>query len=137
MMWIACGGNSTYSFIPNFFKLVMCFYHGLKLCISHGYNPHVNFCQYFCFFHSIIFFSASLLSEYTTYMRNFYSFPLIIMKFCRLVLHALCLCFWGYPPFIFYQLFFIFFFIPLLLSPRLLEEAIKMFEIHIPLLTKP
>ena len=106
MMWVACGYISAYSFIPNFLKLFRCFYHGLKVCMSFGYNSHVIFCHFFLLF-PLSFFYALLLSEYTTCVCNFYSFPQVIMKFCRFILHVLkmCICFWGYPPFIFLPAF--------------------------------
>ena len=43
--------------------------------------------------------------------RNFsYSFITNFLKICRCFFHVLkmCICFWGYPPIIFYQFFLLF-----------------------------
>ena len=105
------------------FETFQVFYHSLKVCMMFGYNPHVIF---FCFFRSV--FSTSVLSEYTTCMCKFLSFSPIIITFCKLILHALkmCICFWGYLPFIFYQLFPDFFFLSGLIVPgRYLKRVLK------------
>ena len=90
-----------------------CFYQSLKVCMSFWYNPHVNFCLFFFFFFFFFFhlLFSGLITEYTTCLCNFYSFPSIIMKFCRFILHALkkCICICGYPLFIFSNFFFHFF----------------------------
>ena len=50
--WVPCERNSSYNFFPIFFKLCLCFLHGLKMCIWFGYNPCINFCH---FSHFVIF----------------------------------------------------------------------------------
>ena len=41
--WVACGCNSSYSFIPNFLKLCSCFHHGLKICMCFWDYPLIIF----------------------------------------------------------------------------------------------
>ena len=102
-MWHDDVGSLCVQLLLQFYTKLLdyfrCFYQSLKVCMSFWYNPHVNFCHFF----SHLLFQASLLSEYTC-VCNFYSFPPIIMQYCRLILHALKMCvwFWGYPLFIFY-----------------------------------
>ena len=58
--WVLCERNSSYNFIPILLKLYRCFCQGLKMCMTFGYNPQINFCH---FFHSLnlVFFWAQLL----------------------------------------------------------------------------
>ena len=44
-------------------KLHMCFGHGLKTCMSFGYNPQIIFCHFFCNL-NLVFFQILLLSTY-------------------------------------------------------------------------
>ena len=52
--WVPCERNSSYNFIPIFFKLCTCFLHGLQMCMWFGYNPCVNFCHFFHFANFVI-----------------------------------------------------------------------------------
>ena len=47
---VPCERNSSYNFIPNLLKLYRWFCQGLKMCMTFGYNPQINFCP---FFHSL------------------------------------------------------------------------------------
>ena len=53
--WVPCERNSSYNFIPIFFKLCTCFSHGLEMCMWFGYNPWLNFCHFFHFVNFVIF----------------------------------------------------------------------------------
>ena len=58
--WVPCERNSSYNyssynFIPIFLKLCTCFLHGLEMCIWFGYNPWINFCDFFHFVNFVIF----------------------------------------------------------------------------------
>ena len=48
--WVLCERNSSYNFIPILLKRYRCFCQGLKMCMTFGYNPQINFCY---FFHSL------------------------------------------------------------------------------------
>ena len=52
---VYCERNSSYNFIPTFFKLCTCFLHGLKMCMWFGCNPCFNFCYFFHFANFVIF----------------------------------------------------------------------------------
>ena len=46
--WVPCVRNSSYIFMPIHLKLyIMCYGHGLKICMWFGYNPWVIFCHFF------------------------------------------------------------------------------------------
>ena len=47
---VLCERNSSYNFLPILLKLYRCFCQGLKMCMTFGYNPQINFCH---FFHSL------------------------------------------------------------------------------------
>ena len=53
--WVPCERNSSYNFIPIFFKFCTCFLHGLKICMWFGCNPCLNFCHFFHFGNFVIF----------------------------------------------------------------------------------
>ena len=55
--WVPCVCNSSYSFMPIYLKLCMCYGHGLKICMWFGYNSWIIFCH---FFHNLnlVFFGA-------------------------------------------------------------------------------
>ena len=57
---VLCERNSSYNFIPILLKLYRCFCQGLKMCMTFGYNPQINFCH---IFHSLnlVIFRAQLL----------------------------------------------------------------------------
>ena len=60
MTWVACGRNSSFSFIPNFLKLCRRFCHGLKTCMCfRGYSPII--CYHICITSSS-FFQVRLVS---------------------------------------------------------------------------
>ena len=42
---VFCVDNSSYSFMLSPLKLYRCLRHGLKMCISFGYNPQIIFCH--------------------------------------------------------------------------------------------
>ena len=43
--WVLYERNSSYNFIPILLKLYRCFCQGLKMCMTFGYNPQINFCH--------------------------------------------------------------------------------------------
>ena len=52
---VPCECNSSYNFIPILLKLYRCFCQGLKMCMSFGYNPQINFCHFFHSLNLVIF----------------------------------------------------------------------------------
>ena len=53
--WVLCERNSSYNFIPILLKLYRCFCQGLKMCMTFGYNPQINFCHFFHSLNLVIF----------------------------------------------------------------------------------
>ena len=53
--WVFCVRKSSYSFMPIYLKL-MCYGHGLKICMWFGYNPWIIFCNFFHNLNLVIFF---------------------------------------------------------------------------------
>ena len=53
--WVPRGRNSSYSFIQILLKLYRCLDHALKICMSFGYNPQINFSHCFCNLNLVIF----------------------------------------------------------------------------------
>ena len=53
--WVLCEHNSSYNFIPILLKLYRCFCQGLKMCMTFGYNPRINFCHFFHSLNLVIF----------------------------------------------------------------------------------
>ena len=53
--WVLCERNSSYNFIPILLKLYSCFCQGLKMCMTFGYNPQINFCHFFHSLNLVIF----------------------------------------------------------------------------------
>ena len=53
--WVSCERNSSYSFVPIFLKLCMCFHHGMRICMWFGYNYEIIFCHFFHFVNLVIF----------------------------------------------------------------------------------
>ena len=53
--WVLCELNSSYNFIPILLKLYRCFCQGLKMCMTFGYNPQINFCHFFHSLNLVIF----------------------------------------------------------------------------------
>ena len=53
--WVLCEHNSSYNFIPILLKLYRCFCQGLKMCMTFGYNPQINFCHFFHSLNLVIF----------------------------------------------------------------------------------
>ena len=42
-LMVPCERNSSYNFIPILLKFYRCFCQGLKMCMTFGYNPQINF----------------------------------------------------------------------------------------------
>ena len=59
--WVLCEHNSSYNFIPILLKLYRCFCQGLKMCMTFGYNPQINFCHFFHSLNLVIFWAQLLL----------------------------------------------------------------------------
>ena len=91
MTWVACGRNSSYSFIPNFLKLCsyIYFFHDLKICMCFWAYAPVIFINFFHFFYVVF---RSLLVSETLRVQLILQFPHIIFKLCILVLHGLKMC---------------------------------------------
>ena len=53
--WVLCERNSSYNLIPILLKLYRCFCQGLKMCMTFGYNPQINFCHFFHSLNLVIF----------------------------------------------------------------------------------
>ena len=53
--WVLCERNSSCNFIPILLKLYRCFCQGLKMCMTFGYNPQINFCHFFHSLNLVIF----------------------------------------------------------------------------------
>ena len=92
--WVPCERNSSYNYIPIFFKLCTCFLHGLKMCMWFGYNPCINFCHFFHIANFVIFWpqilwkccdSGSLVSAttHTILYRSFWNFALVFAMVWR------------------------------------------------------
>ena len=47
--WAPCERSSSYSFVQGFFKLCMCFRHGMRICMWFGYNCEIIFYHFFHF----------------------------------------------------------------------------------------
>ena len=43
---VSCERNSSYSFSWIYLKLCRCFCQGLKMCMTFGCNPQINFCYF-------------------------------------------------------------------------------------------
>ena len=48
-------------FFPILLKLYRCFCQGLKMCMTFGYNPQINFCHFFYSFNLVILWAQLLL----------------------------------------------------------------------------
>ena len=59
--WVLCEHNSSYNFIPILLKLYRWFCQGLKMCMTFGYNPQINFCHFFHSLNLVIFWAQLLL----------------------------------------------------------------------------
>ena len=59
--WVLCERNSSYNFIRILLKLYRCFCQGLKMCMTFGYNPQINFSQFFHSLNLVIFWAQLLL----------------------------------------------------------------------------
>ena len=53
--WVSCECNSSYSFVPIFLKLCMCFRHGMKMCMCFECNCQIIFCHFFHVVNFVIF----------------------------------------------------------------------------------
>ena len=96
--WVSYERNSSYSFVPIFLKLCMCFRHGMRMCTWFGYNCEVIFCHFFHFVNLVIF--TSMYRQWVPCERNSsYNFIPIFLKLCTCFLHGLSMCMWfGYNP---------------------------------------
>ena len=86
---VLCYGNSSCNFKLIPLQLYRCYGNGLKMCISLGYNPHINFLLPFFTslswsFRGIITFGV--YRKWIPCVCNSYDFMLIILK------HYMCLC---------------------------------------------
>ena len=79
--WVSCERNSSYSFVPIFLKLYMCFRHGMRMCMCFGYNCEIIFCHFFHFVNLVIFWPQCIDSGYlvsttphTILYRSFWNF---------------------------------------------------------------
>ena len=79
--WVSCERNSSYSFVPIFWKLCMCFRHGMRMCMWFGYNCEIIFCHFFHFVNLVIFWPQWIDSGYlvsatphTILYRSFWNF---------------------------------------------------------------
>ena len=82
---VPCERNSSYNFIPIFFKLCTCICHGLEMCIWFGYNSWINFCHFFYFVNFVILTSDSMkvFRQRVHCKRNsLYSFMPVFMQLC-------------------------------------------------------
>ena len=97
MMWVPCGCNSSDS-LYHFFFQVFFIMASRCACLLDIIIIYILY--------RWLFFRAHYYQN-TQRVRNFFSFPAIIMKFCKLIVHALKLCihFWDYLPFILFHFF--------------------------------
>ena len=109
MMWLACGGNSAYNFIPNFLKLCRCFCHNLKMCTCLLGYPSIIFINFF--FPLFRRFSGPIsLRIDNLWVQLILQVSTYHFKLCIFVLHGLKMCGWslGYLP-LFLSIFSTFF----------------------------
>ena len=97
--WISCERNSSYSFVPIFLKLYMCFRHGMRIGMWFGYNCEISFCHFFHFVNSSHF-STTMFRQWVPCERNSsYNFIPIFLKHCIWFFHGLKMCIWfRYNP---------------------------------------
>ena len=62
--WVSYECNFSYSFVPIFLKLCMCFCHGMRMCMWFGHNCEILFCYFFHFVNLVIFWPQWIDSEY-------------------------------------------------------------------------
>ena len=102
--WVHCERNSSYYFIPIFFKLCTCFLHCLKMCMWFACNPYI-----ICFtFSTLRFFSFSDLRLYesvvtvgTLWAQLLIQFYTNLFETLHMFPHGLKMCMWfGYNPWI-------------------------------------
>ena len=105
--WVSCERNSSYSFVPIFLKLCMCFRHGIRMCMWFGYNCEIIFCHFFHFVNLVIFLT-SMNRQWVPCERNSScNFIPIFLKHCICFRHGLKMCVWfGYNPSINFWLLF-------------------------------
>ena len=101
--WVPCERNSSYNFIPIFFKLCTCFRHGLEMCMWFGYYPWINFCHFFHFVNFVIFWPQILWkcidSGYHVSATPNTTSCLSLFNFAHLFVHGLKICMWfGFNP---------------------------------------
>ena len=109
--WVRCERNSSYNFIPIFLKLCTCFLHGLKMCTWFGYNPCINFCNFFHFSELCHFLTLDSIKVYRHWVpcerNSSYNFIPIFMKLCTCFCPGLEMCTWfEYNPWINFCHFF-------------------------------
>ena len=92
--WVLCERNSSYNFIPILLKLYRCFCQGLKMCMTFGYNPQINFCH---FFHSLnlVILQKLIDIRYLVSANPPTNFLKLYMCFCQGL--KMCVTF-GYNP---------------------------------------
>ena len=101
--WVPCECNSSYNFIPIFFKLCTYFLHGLEMCMWFGYNSWINFCHFFYFVNFVIFWPQILWkcidSGYLVSTTPYTISCLSLCNFTHLFFHGLKMCIWfGFNP---------------------------------------
>ena len=77
--WVSCERNSSYNFRGIFLELYRCFCQGLKMCMTFGCSPLINFCYIFCSL-NLVFFGQTSSKEYiyTGYLVNA-TYPTILV----------------------------------------------------------
>ena len=103
--WVPCERNASYNFIPIFFKLCRCFLHGLKMCMSFGYYPCINLCQFLLLCELCHFLTSDSMKVYRQWVPCVhnslynYNFIPIFLKLCTCSPNGLEMCMWfGYNP---------------------------------------
>ena len=108
--WVPCECNSSYNFIPIFFKLCTCFHHGLKIACSLDVILALILSLFplyeLCHFLTSDF--MKVLWQWVPCERNFsYNFIPIFLKLRTCFPHGLEMCMWfGYNPWINFCHFF-------------------------------
>ena len=101
--WVLCDRKSSYNFIPILLKLYRCFCQGLKMCMTFGYNPKINFCHIFHSLKIVIFWAQLLLKlmdiRVPCERNSSYNFFPILLKLYRCFCQGLKMCMtFGYKP---------------------------------------
>ena len=114
MVWIcACGiwvilSLSFFSFFLFFFFFFFFFSTFCSFQLTFFFFLFFLLFFFFFFFVFCFFFSCDTMTWVIFGRNSSYSFIPNFLKLCRCVSHGLkmCMCFWDYPPIMFYQVFF-------------------------------